>query len=146
MSVIRMLRQQSRFLPDESYIRWHNDPVNTTGMLSIVRFIFWLGETDWGFIYLLALASFIGVVYMAVRYPAGLFETIFLEGPVFDVGVYVGTIVFPNYRTHGTNGFYLVPLFGAASDFIMLMVLWFIGIPALRWLRAEKQDGDHQQF
>ncbi|MFZ0279707.1 MAG: hypothetical protein WA254_01150 [Candidatus Sulfotelmatobacter sp.] len=120
--------------------------MNTTGILSLVRFIFWLKKTDWGLSFLLALASFIGVVYMAVRYPAGLFETIFLEGPVFDVGVSVGTIVFPNYRTRGTNGFYLVPLFGAASDFIVLMVLWFIGIQAIRWLRTEKHDGNHQQL
>ena len=115
------------------------------GMWSLVRIVLWLKKTDWGLSFLLALASFILVVYMAVRYPASLFETLF-EGPVFNVGVYAGTIVFPNYRTQGTNGFYLVPLFGAAADFIVLMVLWFIGISAGRWLCAENQGGDHQQF
>jgi hypothetical protein len=119
--------------------------MNMTGTLSLVRLALWLKKTDWGLSFLLALASFIVVVYMAVRYPASPFET-FFEGPVFNAGVYVGSIVFPGYRTRGTNGFYLVPLFGAAADFIMLMVLWFISIQAVHWLRAKKQDGSHQQF
>jgi hypothetical protein len=29
------------------------------------------------------------------------------------------------YTTRGTNGFYLVPLFGAAANFLVLMALWF---------------------
>jgi hypothetical protein len=42
---------------------------------------------------------------------------------VFRTGFYVGTIIFPNYLTRGTNGFYLVPLFGEAANLATLMVL-----------------------
>jgi hypothetical protein len=91
----------------------------------------------------LALASFFVVVYIAVDHPGGFFGALF-GGPVFNAGFYVGTIVFPNYMTRGTHGFYLAPLFGSAADFLVLMALWFAVIRAVHWLRAEKQNGDQK--
>ena len=110
----------------------------------LIRVILWLGKRDWGLSFLLAFASFWVFVGMGAQWPGGQIEALF-EGPVFRAGVYVGTIVFPNYATRGTNGFYLVPLFGAAADFLMLMAFWFIVVAVVRRLRGEKQDGDLQQ-
>jgi hypothetical protein len=44
-----------------------------------------------------------------------------------------------NYTTRGTNGFYLVPLFGAAADFLVLMALWFVVVRVVQQFR-EKQN------
>jgi hypothetical protein len=112
-------------------------------MLSLVRLILRLKKTDWGLSFLLALASFFVVVWRAADHPGGFFDALF-GGPVFTAGFYVGTIVFPNYMTRGTNGFYLAPLFGSAADFLLLMAFWFAVIRAVHWLRAEKQNGDQK--
>jgi hypothetical protein len=68
----------------------------------LIRVIFWLWKRDWGLSFLLAFASFL--IFMPAL--GGPLEALF-EGPVFRTGVYVGTIVFPNSATRGTNGFYL---------------------------------------
>jgi len=38
------------------------------------------------------------------------------EGPVFRLGIHVGAVFFPSYMTRVKNGFYIVPLFGAAAN------------------------------
>jgi uncharacterized membrane protein len=114
-----------------------------TGMQSLVRVILWLKKTDWGLSFLLALASLVAVVAIATRRPGGRVGALF-GGPVFRAGFYFGTIVFPNYATRGTNGFYLAPLCGLAANFLVLMAFWFIVIRAVDRLRTDKQD--LQQF
>jgi hypothetical protein len=110
----------------------------------ITRVILWLCKRDWGLSFLLALASFWAVVGIGAQWPEGKVTALF-EGPIFSAGIHVGTIVFPNYATRGTTGFYVVPLFGAAADFLMLMAVWFIVIWAIHRLRAESQDDNPQQ-
>ena len=61
------------------------------------------------------------------------------EGPVFGLGIQIVEIFFPTYTTRGTNGFYLLPLFGAANFFV-LMAFWFIVVGTVRRRRAEKQN------
>jgi hypothetical protein len=44
-----------------------------------------------------------------------------------------------------TNGFYLMPLFGAAADFLMLMAFWLVIVGMAYRPRGEKQDGNLQR-
>jgi hypothetical protein len=111
---------------------------------SLVRLVFWLKKTDLGLSFMLAFVSFIAVVWIAASHPGGWLEALF-EGPAYSAGFYVGTIVFPNYTVRGTNGFYWVPVFGAAGDFLAIMAFWFISLRTWRWLRAEKNDTDLHQ-
>jgi len=62
------------------------------------------------------------------------------EGRVFWLGIQIGANFFPDSTTRGTNGFYLVPLFGAAADFLVLMALWFVVVRVIQQFRAEKQN------
>jgi hypothetical protein len=104
---------------------------------SLIRLILWLGKRDWGLSFLLALASSILLLAISVHWPYGPVEALWV-GPVFRAGFYLGTITFPNYTIRGTNGFYLVPLFGVAANLLVLMALWFVGIRVLRELRGAK--------
>lgn len=85
--------------------------------------------------FLLAFVSFCVFVAMPGEQSNALFE-----GPVFRLGIQVGAVFFPSYTTRGTNGFYLVPLFGAAANFLVLMVFWCIVIGSVRRLRAQKEN------
>ena len=85
---------------------------------ALARTILWLGKRAWGLSFLLAFVSFWAIGGLGAQQPEGRINTLF-EGPVFRLGVYVGAVIFPNYGTRGTNGFYLVPLFGAAADFLV---------------------------
>lgn len=79
-----------------------------------------MGRRRWGLSFLLALASLVAAVAMAVQHPGGLVERLFY-GPISHAGTRLGMIVFPDYSVRGTNGFYFVPLFGVAADFLTLM-------------------------
>jgi len=85
---------------------------------------------------MLAFVSFVAVIWAAVDYPGGLCDRWF-EGPIFQAGVYVGAIFFPDYRILRSTGSYLVPLFGAAADFFTLMVIWLIVVRVVRRWRTE---------
>ena len=111
---------------------------------SLARVIHWLGKRAWGLSFLLAFVSFWAIVGLGAQQPEGRLNTLF-EGPVFRVGIYVGAVIFPNYATRGTNGFYLVPLFGAAADFLVLMAFWFIVVWVVLRLRAEEPKADGPQ-
>jgi len=102
---------------------------------ALVRGVLWLARRDWGLAFLLALTSF----WTIVALPGPRFEALF-EGSVFKAGIYLGTLIFPNYGDRGTNGFYLVPLFGAAADFLMLMAFWFVVVRFIRTFRAKKEN------
>ena len=78
---------------------------------------------------------------IAAQQPTGKLNALF-EGPVFGVGRYVGAVLFPNYTTRGTTGFYLLPVFGAAADFLVLMAFWFVIIAVVRWFRAEELNNE----
>jgi hypothetical protein len=110
----------------------------------LIRAILWLGKRNWGLSFLLAFASFFALIGMGEKWPGSRIDGWF-EGPVFRAGVYVGVIVFPNYAIRGTTGFYLVPLFGAVADFLILMVFWFIVAAGVRRLRGKKLDGNFHE-
>lgn len=109
---------------------------------ALARGIFWLSKRGWGLSLLLAFVSFCTIVGIASQQPTGRLNGLF-EGPLFRFGIQMGAVIFPDYTTRGTNGFYLVPLFGAAMDFLALMAFWSIAIGAVHRLRAKK--GDLQQ-
>jgi len=111
---------------------------------SLARVILWLGKRTWGLSLLLAFVSFWAIVGIAAQQPGGRVNAL-LEGPAFRVGVYVGAAIFPNYATRGTNGSYLVPLFGAAADFFVLMAFWFILVWLVLRLRTEESTTDDTQ-
>src|ERR1700722_4645078 len=111
---------------------------------ALARTILWLGKRAWGLSFLLAFVSFWAIGGLGAQQPEGRINTLF-EGPVFRLGVYVGAVIFPNYGTRGTNGFYLVPLFGAAADFLVLMAFWFIVVWVVLRLRAEEPKTDDPQ-
>ena len=93
---------------------------------------------------MLAFVSFWAIVGLGAQLPEGRLNALF-EGPVFRAGVCVGAVIFPNYGTRGTNGFYLVPLFGAAADFLVLMAFWFIVVWVVLRLRDEEPKTDDPQ-
>ena len=102
---------------------------------ALIRAILWLGKRGWGLSFLLAFVSFCVIVAIPGEQSSALFE-----GPVFRLGIQIGAIFFPNYPTRGTNGFYLVPLFGAAANFLVLLAFWFIVIGTVSRLRAQKEN------
>jgi hypothetical protein len=102
---------------------------------ALIRAILWLGKRGWGLSFLLAFVSFCVIVAIPGEKSNALFE-----GPVFWLGIQMGAIFFPDYTTRGTNGFYLVPLFGAGANFLVLMALWFVVVRVVQYLRAEKQN------
>lgn len=106
---------------------------------ALIRGVLWLAKRDWGLSSLLAFASFWTIVGLGAQQPGGRFDVLF-EGPVFRAGVYLGTLIFPNYAERGTNGFYLAPLFGAAADFLLLIAVWFVVVRFVRMFRAEKDN------
>lgn len=73
---------------------------------------------------------------MTVQHPGGLVEHP-LYGSISGAGTRLAMIAFPDYSVRGTNGFYLVPLFGIAADFLMLMVFWLLAIQLVQWLRNQ---------
>jgi len=102
-----------------------------------VRLILWLSKRDWGLAFLLALVLLVTAIALPerVREPA-------FEGLAFRAGFYIGTLVLPDYTTRGTNAFYLVPLFGVAANFLVLMAFWFAVIRIVRWVRGSKSEDD----
>jgi len=110
----------------------------------LARLILWLKKRDWGLALMLAFVSFIAVVWVNVSHPNRLFDALF-NGPLFNAGFYIGTIVFPDYTVRGTTGWYVVPLFGAAADFLMLAVFWFVVLRVWRGFRADNADTDLHQ-
>ena len=111
---------------------------------SLARVILWLGNKDWGLSFLLAFVSFWAIVGVGAQQPEGRLNALF-GGPVFRAGVYVGAVIFPDYTTRGTNGFYLVPLFGAAANFLVLVSFWLFVIRIVLRLRTEKSKTDDLQ-
>jgi len=107
---------------------------------TLIRGILWLAKKDWGLAFLLAFAAFVAIIGIGAQQPGGHLETMF-EGPIFTAGLRAGMIVFPDYATRGTAGFYVAPLFGAAPNFLVLMAFWFIVVKAVRRLWPKKQDG-----
>jgi hypothetical protein len=105
---------------------------------ALARVVVWLGKRTWGLSFLLAFVSFWTIVGIGAQQPTGRLNA-FFEGRVFQLGVQFGAIIFPDYTTRGTNGSYLVPLLGAAMDFLVLMAFWFIVPSVVRRLRSEKE-------
>jgi hypothetical protein len=111
---------------------------NMNRLEALARLIMWLGKRDWGLSFVLAFVSFWVAIYIAVQ-PFGARLAALLGGPVFRAGYYFGTLLFPDHATPHTNGFYLVPLFGEAANFLLLMAFWFVIIQVFHRYRAEKQ-------
>ena len=86
--------------------------------MGIFRLIVWLGKRQWGLAFLLAFATLIGAIMWEDR----LRSYALFDNPIFRVGFRVGTLVFPDYRTPHTTGWYYVPLFGLGADFIALLL------------------------
>jgi len=104
---------------------------------SLIRLIFWLWKKDWGIAFLLALASFIALLFLPSKIAGAMFE-----GRVFRAGFYIGTLCFPDWTTRGSNGSYLVPLFGASANFFFLMTFWWFSLQVLRWMRSTRSSGE----
>jgi hypothetical protein len=144
MSVMGMFQQLRAGFPMTS--RTVNDKMSS-GMNrfeSLARAILWLSKRAWGLSFLLALGSFLAIVGLVAQQPEGRLNALF-EGPVFQLGVYLGAFIFPDYTTRGTNGFYLVPLFGATADFLVLMTFWFTVVWVVLKLRADAKTNGPQR-
>jgi hypothetical protein len=102
---------------------------------ALSRFIVWLGRREWGLSLLLGLATLVALMVMSGQVDS---VELVLEGPVFRAGFRLGTAMFPDYTTQGTQGFYLVPLFGVAANLLALAALWFVAIRVARRSRDDK--------
>jgi hypothetical protein len=92
----------------------------------------WLVKNKWGLSFLLAVSSFFCLVLAAVDHPGWQrqLDYYFIQGPVFRVGVYVGSLF---YRDDAMQG-----VFGAAADVLALMGIWFVVIWLIDRFRARK--------
>jgi hypothetical protein len=113
------------------------------GMRPLVRAILWLMHTDFGLSFLLGLASWGVLMAIDMQSPqGGLVDTAIwrLLAPVYRVGFYVGTILFPAHSARGTS----LPAvsLGAAAEILVLTALWFVGIRVVRRIRSERQNGN----
>ena len=59
--------------------------------------------------------------------------------------MYLGAIIFPDYMVRRTTGFYLVPLFGVAANWLVLTGFWFVGIRLMREMTGQKSAADPNQ-
>jgi hypothetical protein len=112
-------------------------------VFALVRAILWLKKTAVGLSFLFALVSSFALLFVHVDYPNRIFIDRLVANllrPADDAGFYLGTIVFPNYTTPGTTGFYLAPLFGMASAFLVWWALWFFCIKLFRRIRPSKPE------
>jgi hypothetical protein len=112
-------------------------------MVLIARLLVWLTRTTLGLSFLLAVASYGVLVAIGVYSPVqgGPLNSELLF-PVFKAGFHVGRIVFPDYQTLGTTGFFLAPLCGALAQLLLFMAVWFAAIRVVRWMRPAKRDED----
>jgi len=65
--------------------------------------------------------------------------TSFLLEPGFRVGHWIGELIFPDYSKLHSTGSYVVPLIGLFGEFLQVVLLWLVGIRAVRYLRTEQQ-------
>jgi hypothetical protein len=93
------------------------------GLRALIVAVNWLRKRNWGLAFLLAFVSFALLGFFLVQNPSGKIGVL-MSGWVYRAGFYVGSRIFPNYNVPGTNGFYLVPLFGAAANFLVLTGFW----------------------
>jgi hypothetical protein len=86
----------------------------------------------------LAVVSFLGLVFLAVDHPAWQpqLDHYFIQGPVFRVGVLIGTLF---HRSGATSD-----LLGLATDVLGLMSFWLLIILLIDRFRAGKQDATIQ--
>jgi hypothetical protein len=115
-------------------------------MRLLVRAILWLKQTELGLSFLLGVASWCVLVAIDMHLQqGGLVDTAIWRvlGPVYRAGCYVGAIVFADSSAHGTS--LKVVSLGAATEILVLMALWFVGIRVARRMRAERQSEKLQQ-
>jgi hypothetical protein len=112
-------------------------------MVLIARLLVWLTRTTLGLSFLFAVASYGVLLAIAAHSPlqGGPFNSTLLFA-VFKAGFHVGRIVFPDYQTRGTTGFYLAPLCGALAQLLLFMAVWFASIRVVRWMRPARRDED----
>jgi hypothetical protein len=95
----------------------------------------WLIQNTWSLSFLLAVASFFSLIFLEVDHP-GSHVGIYIHGPIFRMGEYVGSLFSRDAATHD--------LFGVGADFLFLMLFWFTVIWWIKQLRAERQDSTTQ--
>lgn len=110
---------------------------------SFISVILWLKKTSLGLSFLLALCSSFGLLFLHINYP----NRFLVDGVVANLlrpfnrlGFYLGTVLFPNYSTPHTNGFYLVPLFGVIASFLVWWMPFFLCIKILNQLRPSGRE------
>jgi len=123
--------------PSDKMTRQVKESVAMNRVESLIGVIRWLARRDWGLALLLAVAS--GALLQAISHRVRYFDVL-LVGPVFQSGFHIGTMLFPDYRTQGTYGFYLVPLFGFAANLAIMTAVWFCCILSIRWLKRPAKD------
>ncbi len=87
----------------------------------------------WGFITFIVLTP-----VAAYSRHGGAVETVtsILLEPGFRLGQWIGGIIFSDYSKVHSTGSYAVPLIGLSGEFLQLVLLWLIGIRAVRYFRA----------
>ena len=63
-----------------------------------------------------------------------------LYEPAYNAGRYVGALIFPDYAVRGTTGWYLIPLFGAAGEFVLLTAIWYFCIRLTRVFQPQEPE------
>jgi hypothetical protein len=59
----------------------------------------------------------------------------------YVLGKHIAHVVFPDHgldhAIRNSTGYYLGPVMGVAGEVIFLMMMWFVGIQIVRWIRAK---------
>ncbi len=114
-------------------------------LLLLIRAVLWLKRRALGLAFLLAIPSWFVLVGIWIHSATGGITNRILGTlltPESRVGHIVGQFIFPDYATRGSTGWYVVPLFGAMGQFVLLMALWYVGIRLVRRLHpyADEQE------
>ena len=105
----------------------------------LARAIVWLSRRTLGLAFLLAFGSSIALFVLYVDYPNRFFidgAVAKLLGPANRIGIYLGTLVFPDYGRRGQTGTYVIPLFGFLTSFLFWWMLWFAALRCVARVRA----------
>jgi hypothetical protein len=102
----------------------------------------WLKHSSFGLSIVLGVVSWFVIVPIWSHSPQGGFVDTKIGGlfrPADRVGHFIGVSIFSDSSVRGTTGWYLVPLFGAVAEIVMLALIWYVLIRATRAFQSEQR-------
>jgi hypothetical protein len=106
-------------------------------LLWLKKAILWLKKKDFGFSFLLTLATAVALGFFSEYFPQQWESLSSISDPVENVG----TMFFSGYAIRGSLSFYLAAFSPLLADFVVFWLLWFIAVRTFRRMRTGREEG-----